>query len=264
MKQIMKAQLYQLRKSRLIWIVFILLLLIQCTQMLGESDFVNQAGLDVLISAGDYVAGNSMTIVSFALVFALTFTALVCGADFIDKTSNYELMSGHERKDVYFGRAIISIIGGTVGTMLICAFPVFVGSVAGQWGDSISFGNVMVRYLLSVFPIVRIICELVFLTFLVKNAYIVMAAGVIVILYGTMIPTMFTGGTAAFLGLSTLAKLYDFSAWSTYTLVGQKTIVVYDAAMKAGEIIPLVLASIVFGGLFLMLGYWFFKKDDLN
>lgn len=264
MKKIMKAQLYQLRRTRLLFIIFVLLLLIECTQMLGESNFANGGRSGALILAGDYAAGNGIVVAAFALMFAFVFTAEVCGGDFIDKTTNYELMSGHERKDVYFGRAVISIVGGTVGTMLICVFPILVGSIAGKWGDTVSFGNVLIRYLLSVFPIARIICEFVFLTFLVKNAYIVMTAGVVVALYGVVIPAMFPEGTAAFLGLTGLAKLYDFSAWNTYTLVGQKNIVIYDAALKAGELFPIVLASVVFGGLFLMMGYWFFKKDDLN
>lgn len=264
MRQIMKAQLYQLQKNRLPAIVFILLLFIQCTQMLGESDFMNGQSPGALIAAGDYVAGNGIYVTLYALVFALFFTAYVCGVDFVDKTTNYELMSGHERKDVYFGRAVLSIIGGTVGTMLLCAFPVLVGSIAGEWGDSISFLDVLVRYLLSFFPIARIVCEFVCLTFFVKNAYIVMAVGVVVPLYGGMLPAMFTEGTASFLGVTSVAKLYDFSSWGTYTLVGEKNIVIYDAAMKAGEVVPVILASIIFGGLFLMLGYWFFKKDDLN
>lgn len=264
MKQIMKAQLYQLRKTRLIGVIFILLCLIECTQMFGELNFANGGSAGATILTGDYVAANGITVVTFALMFAFVFTALVCGGDFMDKTTNYELMSGHERKDVYFGRAVISIIGGTVGTMLICAFPVLVGSMAGRWGDCVSFGSVFVRYLLSAFPIARMICEVVFLTFLVKNAYIVMTVGIMTALCGAMVPALFPEGAAAFLGLTGIAKLYDFSAWSTYTLVGQRSIVVYDATLKAGELLPIVLASVVFGGMFLWMGYWFFKKDDLN
>lgn len=266
MKPIIKAQLYQLRKDKLLYIVFALSIFLQCTTMIGEADFTNTVGATgtVLLPAGDYVAGCGMAISSFALIFALFFTADVCGADFIDKTTNYELMSGHGRNAVYFGRAVLSIIGGTLGSMLICAFPVIIGMLVSGWGNSISLGDVLLRYLLSVFPIIRIICEFVFVTFLVKNAYIMMAAGIFISLYGVVIPEMFRQGTAEFLGLTSLAKLYDFSAWSTYTLVGVKNIVIYDAALKAGEVVPIILASVIFGALFLMMGYWFFKKDDLH
>lgn len=268
MKHIIKAQLYQLRKSQIIYIVFLLLLFMECTIMFGESDFMVTMGraTESLIVTGDYIANNGAEMVSVAIIFALIFTAEVCGADFIDKTTNYELMSGHERKDVYFGRAVLSIIGGTIGTMLIIAFPIIVGCIAGEWGDSIAFGDVLLRYLLSVFPVIRMVCEFVFLTYLVKNAYIVMAAGVFVGLYGPVIYAVALDGTASFLGLTSLAKLYDYesTAWSTFTLVGEKTITIYDGALSASEIVPVILASVIIGGIFLIIGYWYYKKDDLN
>ena len=39
---------------------------------------------------------------------------------------------------------------------------------------------------------------------------------------------------------------------------------VYDAALPAGVVAGTVLASVLIGGLYLILGYLYFEKDDLN
>ena len=75
---------------------------------------------------------------------------------------------------------------------------------------------------------------------------------------------LFKTGDLTFLGTGNLQMLFDFTSWSTYTLVGEKEIMVYDAALSTGDVAGTVLASVLIGGLFLILGYLYFEKDDLN
>lgn len=259
MKNIMKAQLYQMVRKKFNYVMFVVLAIMQCTALIGE-----MLTSSTPVTGGSYVAENGTYGISVALMFALLLTGDVCGADFVDRTTNYELTSGHLRKDSYFGRAILSMAVGTIGTFILSLVPVVVATIAGGWGETLDLGDVLFRYVLSVFPILRVICEFVFLSFIVKNAYIVMAVGVIVSLYGEAWMEMFEKEALLFLGTGNLYKLFNFTSWRTYTLVDEKEIVVYDMALKVSDIAGTIAASVLIGGLFLMLGYLFFEKDDLN
>ncbi len=259
MGNVIKAQLYQLKKSSLLYVVFVCVGIMQITVMMGEIGFDFS-----LCSAGKYVAEDGESIAFISLIFALVLTGYVCGADFNDKTANYELMSGHLRKEIYFGRAVISLFLGALGTLVLNALPVVVACVMGEFGDTLSVGDVFVRYILSVLPVLRLICEFVFLSYIVKNGYVVMALGVVLAMAGQAWVDMFPNGTAKYMAISNLAELLRFPAWETYTLVGEKSIVVYDGVLGAGDILGTIVSSVVIGGLFLLLGYLFFNRDDMN
>lgn len=259
MGQIMKAQLYQLKRNKLNYVVFVGLVFMQCTTLLGEIGFSSTT-----VTAGSYVAANGGYIMSVALMFALMLTGSICGEDFIDKTVNYELMSGHLRRELYFGRAVLSLLIGTAGTIILNIVPVAVACIMNGWGDELSAWEVFLRYILSVLPVLRLVCEFVFISYIVKNSYAVMALGFVVSMAGSAWMELFKAGDFIFLGTGNLQMLFDFTSWSTYTLAGEKEIMVYDAVLSAGDVAGTVLASVLIGGLFLILGYLYFEEDDLN
>ena len=182
----------------------------------------------------------------------------------MDKTTNYELLMGHLRKDVYVGRALLSMLVGMTGSIILIIIPIGWLCIMDGWGNEMDLGKALLRLLLCLFPIGRIICEFIFLTYIVKNPYPVMIAGTLVSVYSVGIIPMFTTGDIGVLGLGNLSQLMNFTAWRTFALVGEKEITIYDASIAAGDVIRTILLSVVIGGLFLGLGYVFFKKDDLN
>lgn len=260
MKNIIKAQLYQLKKEKMIYIIFAIVLLLECTTMAGEMDLAGSAET----GGGVYAARMGVYIMSIALMFGTMLTGLVCCSDFMDKTVNYEIMGGHERRNAFFGRAAVSLAMGTVGTMIISAVPVILCTMLYGWGDSIDFGSIFVRWLLSVFPVLRLICEMVFLSCLIRNAYAVMGIAFFVSLAGDSIVQLMGNGSIHFLALGSLKAVFDCSPWVTGALSGEKEIILYDSAVHAEAVVPAVAFSVVFGIFFLYLGYRIFAKDDLN
>lgn len=260
MKSLLKAQLYQLRKSRFVWIIFVAVVILQVSTLFGEWAYRGQE-----IPAATYVATMGGQIIWMTLMFAIAFTGYVCGADFTDKTVNYEMMSGHSRKQAYFGRAIISMVGGCLGSMLIMAVPVIVSVAACGWGTDVKAGEVILRYMLSALPILRLICEFIFLTYITKNPYITMVGGFLTYILGQSLPDLVGKTDSVLLGIMNISMLTEFESWSTYTLDNTvDMIVVYGAKLSAGDIASTIFASAIIGGLFLVIGYLYFNRDDLN
>ena len=95
MKNLIKAQLYQLKKNRILILIFLALCIMQVSGSAGEMAYQNWE-----LSAGGYLAANGLSILSPVILIVTLVTAEVCGADFMDKTGNYELMAGYRRKDI--------------------------------------------------------------------------------------------------------------------------------------------------------------------
>lgn len=263
MKNIMKAQLYQLLRSSILYKTFLCLVVFQIMVfVVARHSVLEMEGR--AFSAGNSLADGGYIVMCFALVFAIIATAYICGADFVDKTTNYELLTGHLRKEAYFGRALLSMQVGIAGAALLIIIPIAWLCVMDGWGNEMDFGKALLRLLLCLFPIWRIICEFIFLTYIVKNPYPVMIVGAFVSVYSVGIIPMFATGDIGVLGMGNLSQLMNFAAWRTFALVGEKEIVIYDASLTAGDVVSTILLSVLIGGLFLGLGYVFFKKDDLN
>ncbi len=260
MKDLIKAQLYQLKKNRLVLIVFIAVFLLQFINIIGEISYSGSG-----FCASTYIVDMSLEMIFMSLVFPTIFTGCVCGGDFSDKTVNYELMSGHTRKQVYFSRAVISLVGGVIGEFIIIVAPVVVLSEAYGWGTDILVKEAVIRYLFMLLPIARIICEFIFLTYVVKNQYITMAGSCFVFSIGLSLVELLSSETSVFLGMTNIMKLGTYESWSTYTLDNTVDMIkVYDASLSTGDIISTIISSVLFGGVFLFIGYRYFCGDDLN
>ena len=252
MKNIIKSQFYQIKNERLLVIVFFTLmaaLLMNAFFGMGDGE---------ALSAGETAVYLLPFEVQISALFIFMQTGIFCCSDFKDKTANYELMSGHTRKEVYFGRVIPCLIVGTLGWILLMCMPYVILTLLRGWGTEISFRTVMVRFLLMIFPVLRLICEFIFISFLVRNPYIVMAAGYVAFCIGGM---SFT--SSCFLGMTNLTMLSTIDVWVTFGLSGSLNYV-YESYLTSSEIIGTIVSSVIFGGASLYMGYYFFRTDDVN
>lgn len=257
MKAIMKSQLYQLKKERLIYIVFALCIALLMIFVINESD----QG-----SFGEILCDMSSILSQISLLFLISAVAVICGKDFVDKTGNYEIMTGHTRFELYFGRAFLSIVIGVLGSLLICFIIIGIGCAIFGWGDAVSFGEVILRIMLLFFPMFRVACETIFLTFIIRNCYMVLAAGYVYLFFVVeLIMGVSVNPTSFYLGVTNMVNLLDMTSFSTYSPVHPtKTMVVYDATLNATQIGGTIVVSLIVGVVFLVLGFHFFKTDDIE
>lgn len=261
MKNIIKAQLIQLRKDKLCRFIFFGILTVMLLIVWMIFDSISANGVNY--TGGEEAVYGLTMFQLLAQFFLYLFTAQACGADFMDKTCNYEIMSGHTRREVFFGRVIPTVIIGTLGTMFLIAAPIAAEVILlGGWGDKVSFADMLLRFLLMAFPIARMGCEFIFLTFIIKNPYIVMGISYLMcILLGMNIDM--TMDHCFVLGISNMSVLTVINHWSSFGLGGDMYYI-YETALSAEIVVPTILVSVIIGGVALLLGYTFFKNDDMH
>ncbi len=258
MLNIMKSQIYQLKKDKLIVFVFIAVFFMQNFNILMDKFLgMEETTTDI------YVVSNGIFIAFNAVLFVLILTAQLCNADFMDKTTNYELMSGHQRKEVYLGRVIPCIIICIIGGVFMMVSPVIISLILNGWGTKLDAGEIILRGVLLIFPMLRLICEFIFLSFLIKNSYIVMILGYFVFMFGSSAILFLPDSQSLILGVSNINELCFVDIWVTYGLEEDMNYI-YEASLDISQIVGTIIISIIMSVISLYLGYVFFKNDDLN
>ncbi len=261
MKNVIKSQFYQLSKQTLLYIVlFILLIVVTAFCLLFgriDADFM---GIDP--TASDTFKNYSTIFSLMTMAFTAIAVPTICGGDLKDKTANHEILSGHVRKDVYFGRTVVAIIVSIIGWVGLSIIPVVVLTAVYGWGNAFTVAELAVRYIFSLLPLIRIVCELVFATFIIKTPYIVMAVAYIVTMLITTLSS-YAPDSVYFFGMSAFSEFYVIESTAMYGL-NEGVYYVCDASLSSELVIMTVIVSTIVGLGSLIAGYRFFKNDDIN
>ena len=171
MWNVIKAQNYQIKRSNSTWyvILFGLAMYVLACFDIGSLEFSEITG-----SAYFMQISGMWPFVGVALMLVLT--CKVCGGDLTDKTLNYEILGGHSRRKIYFGRCVVAMLWSFGVGYLMVLIPVLFFTVINGWGNYASGKMVLTCYGLAAFPFLRLLCGIVMLTFLVRNMY---AAGIL-------------------------------------------------------------------------------------
>lgn len=262
MRGIIKAQFFQIVRDKVIRGMFAVALLMQVLVVMLPIWLDSET----VTTAGEFFATQEGVTISFPIFFLIVATGQICGADFLDKTQNYELMIGHRRRDVFLGRVIPALLVGGVGALFLTILPVGIYAALYGWGTKVALSQVLLRWMLMLPPYLRMVCEFAFLTFLIKNPYVVMGLGYVVFMISTMMSSMTTNVVeigSMVLGINNLSLLLAVSKWETYGLGGD-TNYIFDASLRGGIVWGTILFSLMMGLAALYLGYVFFQNDDMN
>ena len=259
MKNIMKAQLYQLVRQRNLRSAclgfFALAVFFGIVPKLNNED----------ITAGEYFAGEVMpTCCMMAQFLAAIMTAYICADDFGDKTANYELLSGTLRRDAFFGKAIPSIIISTAAFFAFILVTMLTDMISYGWGNAISPATVLFRAFLMLFSVIRLNCFYIFISFLTKRLIAVPAISYIH-LSAVSLLSMFGGAkSTVLLGSASLNRICAFDSWYTFGLDDDNIHIVYETALTSEETAEFIIVPIIFSAVYLILGYVFFRSDDIE
>ena len=262
MGTIIRSQLYQLKRMKFAFVIYLL--------------FVLGIGLTMITMSGgeaceymeEFVLKNPDFMVSFGILTIGLWVGYTCGMDFRDKVSNYEVMYGHSRLQVYAGRFIPGcLVSAVSATILVLVTMLFGGILRGFEGGEDTV-NLCIRCTLTIFPYLRMTAFLVCLTFVIRNPYIIMSMGYCFFMaYAVTASIDLKMSRSNISSITNLRGLMDCSGWSIYNLDPVKGIVNYDTfdtGLSAGLVLETIGSSIVMMGIYFVIGYLFFKKSDLD
>lgn len=260
MWNIMKAQSYQIKGDNLIIYGLLFSLVLPVVGPL-----LDDAGLE-------YMTGSMYTVSMFSflpfvfMIISLIIVTRIMGWDMNDKTINYELLSGHSRAQVFFGRFIMSLVWTIIASVIVAVIPIAFFTIINGWGHSLKVSDFATRFSVILCPYIRWICEVVFITILVKNSN----AG-IVIGYMTFIVSFFVSAITeelldinfdAVFACSNLMALSQISNARDH-LIGNEMVTVYDGAIETSLRNGSIIVSLAVGAVFILISYMVFKKKDM-
>ena len=258
MRNIIKALNYQTRTDNVTYYSLLLMVFVVAMTFL-DADITSVTGGEYLSSAGESLA--------LIPVFGLLMLSIrICGWDYTDKTMNYEILSGHHRKEVYFGRVIATLLWSVPICFGVMVLPTVIFTIANGWGVNMDLGGMAVRYLLSIFPMIRIVCQCILLTFLVKSAYAAWGIGFVITMFSSifyMIVEEFIDMKLTYqLASTNLIKLFTFNQSIGY--INGEDVAIYHTELEPSFVIGTIVVSLAVSAICLALGYIFFKKSDVN
>ncbi len=259
MWNIMKAQNYQIKRDNPVIIGFLFCLVLP---VLG----IYLADMGIENMDGSLFAVAMFGILPFIfLALSLILVTRICAWDMNDKTINYELLTGHSRMEVYFGRVFSALIWTMAGSILVSLIPVLIFTALNGWGHSLDAGEAVIRYAVMLLGLFRWVCELTLLTFLLRNSHAALVLGFVIFDFGTIFSVIMEEMEVKIDWQLASANLMNLSEVSNYRniMIGDMQVTVYEAALGTSWIIHSVAASAVVGILCVAIGYASFRRHDM-
>ncbi len=267
MWNILKATLHQTKRDRISYGMLVFMLLISFCGM-----FMCFMDPDTPFSG---VTG-SFSFIQCGMLFGSEFLALCCalvagriaGWDLRDQTANYEVLFGKKRSAVYFGRLLAVLLIGLISIPLILPIGTLFCTVCNGWGASFTVQNALLHTALAIPVTFRLLCFFTALTFITGNEIV------------TFVSTFFICMTTMlFKVLGEMLRLWTPPSWltaslnladllmidnSTTELINGRHVDVYKHVLTSQFVAETIISSVLFGILWIALGYLFFRKKDLR
>lgn len=263
MWNIMKSQNYQTRGDNLVIYGFLIVLIFPFLGLLMDGD----GSIFGDLNGGMYLLLASPMFPFAATILSLIVVARICGWDSTDKTINYEIMAGHSKAEVYFGRvcsALIWTIGGSFAAMVL---PVAIISLICGFGNSMPLGDVALHTGIFLAVVFRMSCEYILLTFLLRNCYAAMLLGYTFTAFGMVGVMIYTDITGVEPTVETvlvnMGQLFNFGNYQIKNIGGEE-IQVFNLSLEPSIISSTVLVSLLVGIICLLVGYVFFSRRDMR
>ncbi|MBR6402693.1 MAG: hypothetical protein IKS48_04865 [Eubacterium sp.] len=261
MKNIIKSIVYEILHSKLLLRMYLLFLGLYVFVAIINIDTGEGAGK----TSGMLADGGALVYEIPIFVLALV-VGVICGEDYKDKVANYEVLSGHSRKRIFLARSLFAIIAASVSCLVISFIPLIAGNIYAGWGNKLVLGDVVSRYLLLIFPYMRLAAFLVVITFVVKNHYAMMAIGFF-IMEASIVMAELTNKANVYISIYNMKMLTSFDSWNIYNTDPVEGIIEYssyNSSLNSEMVIGTIVVSLALTAFYLFLGYALFRRDELS
>ncbi len=244
MGNIFKSVNYTVRRDIAVLIALITLIFFPVFTYIFNSDGGNLKFKDI---TGNMYYMLTMEGYIFLVLIILLITCRIIGSDMSDKTINFEILYGQKMINIYAARVICAFLWSVLLVTILYAYPVVMFSVVNGFGEGIKEKDMVVRYMLSLFPSLRIVSFLILFTCALRNAGKAIALGYVLV------------EGAVILG----SILQEFDVKSTYIFGIMNELAVFNAAESLKKTAPFtIIVSIVMTLIYLIIGYYIFSKKE--
>ena len=260
MKNIIKSIVYEILHSKMLIRTYLLMLVLQV--LIAVLNLNNSFGAS---DTSTLLADGGIIVYEFPIFMLALIVGVICGEDYKDKVANYEVLAGHSRKSIYLARSLFAIITASVLCLILSFTVMIAGLLMEGWGNVLNFGDVVTRYLLLIFPYMRLAAFLVVITFLIKNHYIMMAIGFMIMMFGVALSDML-GMSNVYISIFNFKLLTSYESWNIYNTDPVRGIVEYSAynsSVSPEMIIGTIVFSLAMTAFYLFMGYALFRRDEL-
>lgn len=263
MFNVMKAQKYQLLRSKSTYIILFLCLLFL---VIGTIMEIGSQGDNASASTMYTAMAESYTL--FIPMLVMAYTATVCGSDLNDKTINHEMLTGTDRKHIYFGRVFMSLIVNLIAIVLVLIVPILLFTAFMGWGHTITPRDLALRFLAAFFPMLRLTAFYAFMTFLLKSGTAVYAIGYILtfleMIAMVMIEELFSTKVLMYiLSVDALERILIPQNYG-YGFFEDKDVMIVKDVMETSTVVHAASSGIIGTAVFLIAGYMIFRKRDMD
>ena len=262
MKNIMKSIWFEILHSKLLIRIYVAFVFIMgLIAVLNVNIDTKKTG------ASGMITDNAAIIYEFPIFILALIVGVICGEDYKDKVANYEILSGHSRKSIFFARSLMGIIPGAVLATILCFIPLIVGTLVGGWGKELVLSDVIIREILMFFPMLRLAAFFALLTFLIKNQYIMMAVGFVVSTFQTILNEMLSHSKSVYVSIFNMGLLMNFDGWSIYNVDPASGVVYYNSYVSSVSmqlVVGTIVVSLLMTAFYLFMGYALFRRDELS
>lgn len=258
MLNIIKSQLYSTVRDIYTYIGgFYMLLMFVLTISITFADIGNETVTGSLMFS--HYCENSII---FSLINALIFTTRLSGWDFNDKTLNYEVLYGHKRSSVFWGRTLMAVTVSMVTSVILTFAPVVAAYLINGWGCIVPAREVLIRSAILVLTLLKFSAVLIFITVIVKNSWTAMILGFLTIMVEAIL-SIFSSKIMTWLSFYAVSEATLFENPKLDFIDGEDVLVFQDR-LSSGFITQNILICSVTILAALSIGYLIFRKRDMN
>ena len=260
----MKSVNYSLKKEKAVTITLILMAILPYLMMMF---LCSVSGTDLQsLTSSYYFASQNMAMITVFFYFGIVIISCkAMGGDSVDKTINYEILSGHRRGTVFSARAVVGVFWGTILPLLFVAVPICVFGLVNGWGMETDQRNVIIRIVLCFFPLLRLCALNMMYVSVTGSAGKGIALGFVSDLAITMIQSVSEEvfHKTIYYGLGFNNVMYLLTSPNSRELViDGKPVTVFETAVSVEMMIKTVGISLLFTVVYLAAAYMIFKKKD--
>lgn len=264
--RLMKSQLYSLLLEKKFMLIVLVALtvagyLLTLTDS-GELVFFEDNAFGIAANASMMFGLSAGIYCDFALIFVFIAVGLFASRDMDDKTMNYEIMNGHERKHIFLSRALTSVLLGTGGGLVMFVMIPLVTTLQFGWGESIPLGTAAFRIFLIALLFARLSAEMVLAASLLRRTSLVYIAGVLAFLIEAV--TFQDAGGSQYVFCSTAGS--EIMSFRMFTLehIDETTELFFDSAMKPGTAAAIAVSYLVVTAGCIYFGCRLFCRADID